>query len=76
MFIIDPIASLTVVAGVFIYFACKGNGKRETLPPNKMSDGQDFGEWYRNLCEMNRKRNEERLEEMHYNKWLLDHRQN
>lgn len=27
MFIIDPIASLLVVAGVFIYFACKGSGK-------------------------------------------------
>jgi hypothetical protein len=28
MFIIDPIASLIVVAGVFIYFACKGVGEK------------------------------------------------
>jgi hypothetical protein len=30
MFIFDPIASLIVVAGVFIYFACKGSVKSKT----------------------------------------------
>jgi hypothetical protein len=31
MFIIDPIASLIVVAGVFIYFACKGISEKKPV---------------------------------------------
>jgi hypothetical protein len=31
MFIFDPIASLIVVAGVFIYFACKGASEKKPV---------------------------------------------
>ena len=41
-----------------------------------MSDGRDFSDWYMELCEKNRKRNEQKLDEMRYNKWLFEHRQN
>ena len=72
---IDPIMALVVVVGVFVYFALKGNGKEEKLPPNKMRDGSSFSEWYMELCEKNRRRNEERLEEIRYEKWLVEHQQ-
>ena len=69
----DPILSLFVVVGVFAYCALKGNGRKEKLPPNKMEDGRDFSEWYMELCEKNKKRNEDRLEEIRYEKWLVEH---
>ena len=74
MFIFEPIASLIVVAGVFIYFACKGSEK-ENLPTKETSDGHDFSKWYMELSEKNRKRNEERLEEIRYEKWLVEHQE-
>ena len=72
----DPVMTAVVVAGIFIYYAFKGSGKKHNdVPLNKMSDGRDFSEWYMDLCEKNRKNNENRLEEIRYQKWLLEHRQ-
>lgn len=38
MFIFDPIASLIVVAGVFIYFACKGSGESSKKEEKSIKD--------------------------------------
>lgn len=45
MFIFDPIASLIVVAGVFIYFACKGSGASSKKEERSVKDiYRDIGE--------------------------------
>jgi hypothetical protein len=64
------------LVGAGVADAVKGSKKKDPLPPNKMSDGRDFSDWYMELCEKNRKRNEQKLDEMRYNKWLFEHRQN
>lgn len=61
--------------GAGVADAVNGDGKKEPLPPNKMSDGRDFSYWYMELCEKNRKRNEQRMDEIRYQKWLYDHQQ-
>ena len=71
----SPILYTIAVIGALVYYALKGSGRKEKLPPNKMRDGRDFSEWYMELCEKNRKRNEERLEEIRYEKWLTEHQQ-
>ncbi len=71
----DPILSPIIVIGVFVYFACKMVGEKKNTAPTKMKNGEDFKDWYMKLCEKNRKRNEERLEEIRYEKWLIDHQQ-
>ena len=48
-------------------------GRKNKVPPTNTTDGQDFGEWYARLVEENRKRNEERIDEMEYQKWLMRH---
>lgn len=44
MFIFDPIASLIVVAGVFIYFACKGFGTSSKEERSIKDIYRDIGE--------------------------------
>lgn len=65
MFIIDPIASLTVVAGVFIYFACKGIGSTK----KKEMSNEEFIKWF---AEQEAKRSKDYVR---YQNWLYDHRQ-
>ena len=74
MMVSHDIFTLTVLFIVLIFACCKGWGKKETSP-TKMKNGEDFKDWYMKLCEKNRKRNEERLEEIRYEKWLIDHQQ-
>ena len=69
----SPILYLIVVVGVFVYFAFKGGGRKKETSPTKMRNGEEFKDWYMKLCEQNRKRNEERLEEIRYQKWLVSH---
>lgn len=60
MFIFDPIASLIVVAGVFIYFACKGSGTSSKKKERSIKDiYRDIGE---NSPEYNR-----------YQRWFEEH---
>ena len=76
MYMPDPTMTLLIVVIMFIYYAFKGSGEKgNDVPLNKMRDGRDFSEWYMDLCEKNRKKNENRLEEIRYQKWLLEHRQ-
>jgi hypothetical protein len=65
MFIIDPIASLLVVAGVFIYFACKGSGSAN----KKEMSNEEFVKWF---GEQETKRSKDYVR---YQNWLYDHRQ-
>ncbi len=74
MLVTHDIFTLTVLIIVLIFACCKGWGKKDTAP-TKMKNGEDFKDWYMKLCEKNRKRNEERLEEIRYEKWLIDHQQ-
>lgn len=61
MFIFDPIASLIVVAGVFIYFACKGSGVSSKKEERSIKDiYRDIGE---NSPEYNR-----------YQRWFEEHK--
>lgn len=73
MIVTHDIFTLTVLLIVLAIVVCKGNRKKNDLPANKMSDGRDFAEWYRELCEKNRKSNEDRLEKIRYEKWLVEH---
>lgn len=67
------ILSLTVFFIVLFYFAVKRKGKGNSSP-SKMEDGRDFPEWYMKLCEKNQKRLKDQIEQMRYEKWLLEHR--
>lgn len=78
----DILIFILAVCGVFLIpslvgagvaDAVKGSGKKEPLPPNKMSDGRDFSDWYMELCEKNRKRNEQKLEEIQRQKSMYGH---
>lgn len=62
---IDPIMALVVVVGVFAYFALKGNGsaKKETM------SNEEFAKWFRE------KEIERSPENVRYQNWLYDHRQ-
>lgn len=65
MITIDPIMAAVVVIGVFIYFALKGSGssKKGTM------SNEEFVDWLR-------KREIERSpENVKYQKWLYEHRQ-
>lgn len=77
-FVFDSVLTPLIVIGVFVYFALKGLGESlnnvKDAPANKMSNGEDFKDWFMRLCEKNRKRDAERLDEMRYEKWLYDHR--
>jgi len=74
MFTTFCIGCMLSFAGGILYCAASGGSDKETLP-NKMKDGRDFSEWYMELCEKNRKNNESRLEEIRYEKWLIEHNQ-
>ncbi len=74
MMVTHDIFTLTVLFIVLIFACYKGREKKDTAP-TKMKNGEDFKDWYMKLCEKNRKRNEGRLEEIRYEKWLIDHQQ-
>ena len=62
---IDPIMALVVVVGVFAYFALKGIGsaKKGTM------SNEEFAKWFRE------KEIERSPENVRYQNWLYDHRQ-
>lgn len=62
---IDPIMSAVVVIGVFIYFALKGNVSQKKKP---MSN-DEFIKWFR------QKEIERSPENVRYQKWLYEYRQ-
>ena len=67
---IDPIVALLVFVCVAIYYVLKSIPSEQ-----KDMSSEEFCEWYMKLCETNRKNNESKLDEIRYDKWLYEHRQ-
>ena len=72
----DILLYILALYGLILCFAFVGAGVNDLMGSShtKKWEKGEFEKWYMKLCEENRKRNEERLDEMRYNDWLYEHR--